>query len=187
MNPCLGADGLYGVAFYPALQPRAINLVAATKKNASLERYIKEEALLDVLNRAHSELLRKSESDGLSVVVAPRSSSEVTLELKSSKESSVNGEENPQHQEFPISHRNAKGFDATDEMPLLREFTENVCPGYSQLLPHASESQLKNVLLIVAMTSLRYDMIPMFEVTNNQKHTLSYNLINQSYFFPIYR
>lgn len=48
-------------------------------------------------------------------------------------------------------------------MPLIREFTDNACPGYTELLPHVSEEPVKNMLLIVAMQAMRYEMIPMFE------------------------
>ena len=55
MNPCLGADGLYGVAFYPALPPHVVTEEQQLRRNATLKRYNDEEALLDALNRAHME------------------------------------------------------------------------------------------------------------------------------------
>lgn len=155
LNPCLGADGLYGVAFYPALQPRTLSSTASTKRNAALERYVKEEALLDELNRVKTESLKNAESEG-----REGASSELVIDYKTKE-----GQDSELviHHES-VSNRHAKILDGLEEMPLLREFTDNACPGYSQLLPHVSESQMKNVLLIVAMTTLRYDLIPMFEV-----------------------
>lgn len=172
MNPCLGADGLYGVAFYPALQPRTVTQSAIIKRNVTLERYLKEEALLDDLNRVHSESLRKEALylEGLELGTANNASefnhsdSAVVEDIKTKELEVLESGDAELTRHLPILTRTAKIYDATDEMPLLREFTDNACPGYSQLLPHVSETQMKNVLLIVAMTTLRYDMIPMFEV-----------------------
>lgn len=168
MNPCLGADGLYGVAFYPALQPRTVSQSAIIKRNVTLERYLKEEALLDDLNRVHSESLRKEalylEGTASNASESSLSDSLVIEDIKTKELEILEGGDAELTRHLPILTRTAKIYDTTDEMPLLREFTDNACPGYSQLLPHVSETQMKNVLLIVAMTTLRYDMIPMFEV-----------------------
>ena len=56
-----------------------------------------------------------------------------------------------------MSSRHAKlleSFSDSEEMPLLREFTDLACPGYSHLLPHQSQNPTSNVLLIVAMNSV---------------------------------
>ena len=162
MNPCLGADGLYGVAFYPALQSRTASAENLIKRNATLERYLKEEALLDELNRAKIESQKDLEDRD--------SSADAASEYKIKGAEHSDAETIIHHDSASVSSRHAKVLDGSDEMPLLREFTENACPGYSALLPHNSASKMKNVLLIVAMTTLRYDLIPMFEV--NYKITI---------------
>ena len=159
MNPCLGADGLYGVAFYPALAPRGdMSVEQAHHRNQTLERYLSEEALLDALNRAHSDSLRRLELEGMELV--PR-----RTEFSVPVAQQQTADANPVPAAFS---RHAKVYepvaDSVEEMPLLYEFTDSACPGYSHLLPHRSANPMHNILLIVAMTSLRYDMIPMFEV-----------------------
>ena len=143
MNPCLGADGLNGVSFYPALPPRTVTLEQLRRRNVTLERYQKEEALLDTLNRAHGEsLVRKIE-----------------IELDESNSTSA-------------GVRSGKGLDLGDEadhLSLVREFTESACPGYAPLLPHKPETPMHNVLLIIAMTALRYELIPVFEVVYREQ------------------
>ena len=139
MNPCLGADGLNGVSFYPALATRSLNADDLHRRNSALERYLKEETLLDALQRVrinatdHDEAA-SAESSGRSV----RSASPAPEPLESLAE--------------------------TSSVPLIREFTDRTCPGYSQLIPHQAAHPMHNVLLIVAMTTLRYDLIPFFEV-----------------------
>lgn len=204
MNPCLGADGLYGVAFYPALPVKSISAEQHVRRNVTLERYRKEEALLsETLNRAHSET---TPSDGLAIGVGGESepttsardlvpivqgpnsnnnnnsppgdvsTSNVQVTTKEQEEEPVftaalspstsSSSDAEGTHENPITSRHAKLYDGHGaiEMPIVREFTDNVCPGYSQLLPHSPENPFTNILLIVAMTAMRYEMIPMFEV-----------------------
>ena len=140
------------------------------RRNATLDRYLKEEMLLDSLNRlAYEESLRKSDPEKLlkEGIASSESNgdSAASYSVKTDNADSfiVAGSSGD---ELAHEHRHGKSFDGhgIDEMPLLREFTESTCPGYSQLLPHVTDRPLKNLLLIVAMNSLRYDMIPMFEV-----------------------
>ena len=60
MNPCLGADGLYGVAFYPALPVKSMSMEQQERRNVTIERFKKEETRIDALNRALSETLDSS-------------------------------------------------------------------------------------------------------------------------------
>lgn len=171
MNPCLGADGLYGVAFYPALPVKSISLEQLERRNATIERFKKEETRLDALNRALSETLDVSQSRPNvrdPVIQGPSITYSETGEHNTAKEEPVvvlSADAEGTH-ESPITSRHAKSYDGHGaiEMPILREFTDNACPGYSQLLPHVPDNPSKNVLLIVAMTAMRYEMIPMFEV-----------------------
>lgn len=171
MNPCLGADGLYGVAFYPALPVKSISMEQLERRNATIERFKKEETRLDALNRALSETLDVSQSrpnvrdlviQGPSIVYSESGEHNIA---KEEPVIVLSAEAEGTH-ESPITSRHAKLYDSHGaiEMPILREFTDNACPGYSQLLPHIPDNPFKNVLLIVAMTAMRYEMIPMFEV-----------------------
>lgn len=127
MNPCIGADGLYGVTFYPALAPYQQTAEQVGRISTMMQHY-RQKAL---------EFVYVSESNaGLAfedVIIA----------------------QEPRHNHHLASEGNA--------MPLIREFTENTCPGYGELLPHVSVEPVKNLLLIVAMQTMRYEMIPMFE------------------------
>ena len=177
MNPCLGADGLYGIAFYPALPVKSINFELLGRRNATLERYRKEETRLDLVSRALSEPLVEvvAESASSSTTTAttepavrdqgPWTYFGETGEQKTTKEEPAAADAESTH-ENPITSRHAKLYEGhgTIEMPIVREFTDNVCPGYSQLLPHVPENPFNNILLIVAMTAMRYEMIPIFEV-----------------------
>jgi hypothetical protein len=172
MNPCLGADGLYGVAFYPALPVKSMSLEQLDRRNATIERFKKEETRLDALNRALSETALDSSRPINArdlVTQGPIIAYGETGEHNIAKEEPVvvlSSSDAEGTHESPITSRHAKLYDGHGaiEMPILREFTDNACPGYSQLLPHVSENPFRNVLLIVAMTAMRYEMIPMFEV-----------------------
>lgn len=176
MNPCLGADGLYGVAFYPALPVKSMSAEQFSRRNATLDRYRKEEALLDLLNRAQSETI-VGESESTQVTQGPGNTAVAYIageQQGSSSSTKGEGEEEEEPvvadadgaHESSITARHAKVYDShgSVDMPIVREFTDNACPGYSQLLPHVPENPFKNILLIVAMTAMRYEMIPMFEV-----------------------
>ena len=169
MNPCLGADGLYGVAFYPALPVKSVSMEQLDRRNATIERFKKEETRLDALSRALSETLDSSRPNARDLVTqGPSIAYSETGEHNIAKEEPVvvlSSDAEGTH-DSPITSRHAKLYDGHGaiEMPILREFTDNACPGYSQLLPHVSENPFRNVLLIVAMTAMRYEMIPMFEV-----------------------
>lgn len=172
MNPCLGADGLYGVAFYPALPVKSMSMEQQERRNVTIERFKKEETRLDALNRALSEPLDSSRPNARDLVTQGPSIaySETGEQLHNiAKEEPVfvlSSSDAEGTHESPITSRHAKLYDGHGaiEMPILREFTDNACPGYSQLLPHVAENPFRNVLLIVAMTAMRYEMIPMFEV-----------------------
>ena len=43
------------MAFYPALPPHVVTEEQEHRRNTTLQRYLSEEALLDSLNRAHSD------------------------------------------------------------------------------------------------------------------------------------
>jgi len=164
MNPCLGADGLYGVAFYPALPPHVVSAEQEQRRNTSLQRYLSEEALFDSLHNGQSDARYRYQLDQLDQLddtLIPRSilgnGDQISKERKGSEWTSTS----------TISSRHTRlleSFGDVEEMPLLREFTDLACPGYSHLLPHQSQNPTSNVLLIVAMNSVRYDLIPMFEV-----------------------
>lgn len=136
MNPCLGADGLVGVSFYPALAPKSLSSEQSARRDATLGRYLREEALLGV---PPSSVGSAGSLGNPSLVDSP-----------------------PIQESAPRHARHAQSDD--DEMPLVREFTNATCAGYSPLVPHRCKRPHDNVLLIVTMTTSRYDMIPFFEV-----------------------
>lgn len=182
MNPCLGADGLYGVAFYPALPVRPIGTAEhLRRRNITLDRYRKEERLLtDHHNRAHQQAPSLSAGD-LPVPVtqgpgtdAPAVETEELYDIGApviQEEEPVSSLDDESTHDSPITSRHAKIYDGHGalEMPIVREFTDNICPGYSQLLPHTPAAPLNNILLIVAMTAMRYEMIPVFEVVYREQ------------------
>lgn len=121
------------------MPPKTISPEQAKRRNATLDRYLKEEALLDSLNRAYGELLRNKTESDTTQTTEVKSSADEAIVYSVKVETAVGTPEDDisilESSTLGLA-RHGKSFDGhgIDEMPLLREFTESTCPGINRTI-----------------------------------------------------